>query len=50
MTVAQSGAPTSSLERDARQINEAHAGEVKPGDIAIGVVIGRTSEFFDFFI
>lgn len=50
MTVAQSGAPTSSLERDARRTNEAHAGEVRPGDIAIGVVIGRTSEFFDFFV
>jgi MFS family permease len=50
MTVAQSGAPTSSLERDARRTNEAHAGEVRPGDIAIGVIIGRTSEFFDFFV
>lgn len=50
MTAAQSGAPTSSLERDARRTNEAHAGEVRPGDIAIGVVIGRTSEFFDFFV
>src|SRR5687768_8534811 len=50
MTVAQSGAPTSSLERDARRINEAHAAEVRPGDIAIGVIIGRTSEFFDFFV
>lgn len=50
MTAAQSGAPTSSLERDARRTNEAHAGEVRPGDIAIGVIIGRTSEFFDFFV
>ncbi|MDY6948082.1 MAG: MFS transporter [Pseudomonadota bacterium] len=50
MTVAQSGAPTSSLERDARRTNEAHAGEVRPSDIAIGVIIGRTSEFFDFFV
>jgi MFS family permease len=50
MTVAQSGAPTSSLERDARRTNEAHAGEVRPGDVAIGVIIGRTSEFFDFFV
>lgn len=50
MTVAQSGAPTTSLERDARRTNEAHAGEVRPGDIAIGVIIGRTSEFFDFFV
>ena len=50
MTVVRSGAPTSSLERDARRTNEAHAGEVRPGDIAIGVIIGRTSEFFDFFV
>ncbi len=50
MSIAQSRAPTSSLERDARRTNEAHAGEVRPGDIAIGVIIGRTSEFFDFFV
>jgi MFS family permease len=25
-------------------------GDVRPGEIAIGVVIGRTSEFFDFFV
>ncbi|WP_409363018.1 MFS transporter [Bradyrhizobium lablabi] len=25
-------------------------GQAKPGEIAIGVVIGRTSEFFDFFV
>ncbi|MEI4484804.1 MFS transporter [Frigidibacter sp. MR17.14] len=35
-------------EQDARQI---HADEhVTPSDIAIGVIIGRTSEFFDFFV
>jgi MFS family permease len=45
-----SGTPTTSLERDARRINEAHTAEVRPGDIAIGVIIGRTSEFFDFFV
>ena len=50
MTVAQSGAPTSSLERDARRIHGAHAGEVRPADLAIGVVIGRTSESFDFLV
>jgi MFS family permease len=36
-------------ERDARIINARH-GEINPGEIAIGVVIGRTSEFFDFFV
>ena len=29
---------------------EAGHGHVSPGDIAIGVIIGRTSEFFDFFV
>ena len=36
-------------ERDARAINARH-GDIAPGEIAIGVVIGRTSEFFDFFV
>jgi MFS family permease len=33
----------------ARNIN-ARDGEIHPEDIAIGVVIGRTSEYFDFFV
>jgi MFS family permease len=33
----------------ARNIN-ARDGEIHPGEIAIGVVIGRTSEYFDFFV
>ncbi len=37
------------LERDARLIN-ARDHILRPGDIAIGVIIGRTSEFFDFFV
>ena len=42
--------PSSSrLERDARRINAEHA-KVAPGEIAIGVIIGRMSEFFDFFV
>lgn len=41
--------PTTEAERDARAIN-ADAHPVAPGEIAIGVVIGRTSEFFDFFV
>ncbi len=41
--------PTSSgLERDAREIHSDKP--VAAGNIAIGVIIGRTSEFFDFFI
>jgi MFS family permease len=42
--------PTSSgLERDARRLHADDKG-VRPGEIALGVVIGRTSEFFDFFV
>jgi MFS family permease len=36
------------LEHDARRLS-GH-GKVAPGEIALGVVIGRTSEFFDFFV
>ncbi|WFR95299.1 MFS transporter [Rhizobium tumorigenes] len=44
-----SAEPTSSgLERDARKIHSDRP--VAAGNIAIGVIIGRTSEFFDFFI
>jgi MFS family permease len=47
---AKSTAPSStSLERDAKLVNARH-GHVGPGEIAIGVVIGRASEFFDFFV
>ena len=34
---------------DATRIN-AHDGPVRPSEIAVGVIIGRTSEFFDFFV
>ena len=41
--------PTStSMERDARRIHDDKP--VSPANIAIGVVIGRMSEFFDFFV
>jgi len=44
------GLPNSAeLERDARQVNADHHA-VSPAEIAIGVVIGRMSEFFDFFV
>jgi MFS family permease len=36
-------------ERDARSLHGGHH-KVAPGEIAVGVVIGRTSEFFDFFV
>lgn len=37
------------MERDAQRIS-AQDHEIAPGEIAIGVIIGRTSEFFDFFV
>ena len=45
------GAPNSltSAGDDARSIN-ARDGHIAPGEIAIGVVIGRASEYFDFFV
>jgi len=46
---ATNTASSTPLERDARLVN-AHEHRVAPGEIAIGVIIGRTSEFFDFFV
>src|SRR3546814_14242999 len=37
------------LERDSRTIN-ARQTKIAPSEIAIGVIIERTSEFFDFFV
>lgn len=42
--------PESALESEARRINAEHDHNVSPADVAVGVVIGRTSEFFDFFV
>jgi MFS family permease len=44
------GPPSSSetLERDARLVSTDH--KVSPNEIAIGVVIGRAAEYFDFFV
>jgi len=49
MTIPVSPANSATLERDAQLVNSRHDG-IAPGDIAIGVIIGRTSEFFDFFV
>ena len=49
MTFPASPANSSAIERDARLVNTRHD-KVRPGEIAIGVIIGRTSEFFDFFV
>jgi MFS family permease len=46
---AGQGTPTSAaLERDAHLVSTDH--RVDPGEIALGVVIGRSAEFFDFFV
>jgi MFS family permease len=37
------------IARDARRISGDHA-KIAPGEIAIGVVIGRASEYFDYFV
>ncbi len=42
-------ANSGTLERDARLIN-ARDHTIRPGEIAVGVIIGRSSEFFDFFV
>jgi len=50
MSAATHSEPNSTqLERDARVIT-ASDHDVAPGDIAVGVIIGRTSEYFDFFV
>lgn len=49
MTVPTTAANSTPLERDARRVN-AREHKIAPGEIAIGVIIGRTSEFFDFFV
>ena len=41
-------ASPSAVERDAQQIHAGH--KVAPSEIAMGVVIGRASEYFDFFV
>ncbi|MFD1333474.1 MFS transporter [Methylopila musalis] len=41
---------TAELERHARQSTQGDHHTVTPGEIALAVVIGRTSEFFDFFV
>jgi MFS family permease len=41
--------PTTSSEKDIAQAVGADA-QIQPGEIAVGVVIGRASEYFDFFV
>lgn len=42
-------AETTTVERDARALHD-HGRPIGPGEIAIGVMIGRASEYFDFFV
>ena len=43
------GLSSTPLETDARAVSS-EPSKVPPGDIAIGVVIGRASEYFDYFV
>jgi MFS family permease len=49
MTAPIAASSSTPLERDARLVN-AREHRIRPGEIAIGVIVGRTSEFFDFFV
>jgi len=50
MPGAAASEPSSTpMERDLQEKFNDH-GSIAPGEIAIGVVIGRTSEYFDFFV
>jgi MFS family permease len=49
MTAPIAASTSTPLERDARLVN-AREHKIAPGEIAIGVIVGRTSEFFDFFV
>lgn len=49
MTSATTTPSSTPLEHDARNVT-ARDHRIAPGEIAIGVIIGRTSEFFDFFV
>lgn len=44
-----SSTTSTSAERDARNVNDDRHG-VRPSEIAIGVIIGRTAEAFEFFV
>ncbi|MHA6719325.1 MFS transporter [Sphingomonas sp. RS6] len=49
--MANASLGSTQIEHDARLINTSKGDDhLRPGDIAIGVIIGRTSEFFDFFV
>jgi MFS family permease len=49
MTAPIAASNSTQLEHDASVVN-ARGHKIAPGEIAIGVIVGRTSEFFDFFV
>src|SRR5260370_40046749 len=49
MNLNITAAASSTFEKDTGTPG-AHGGSVSPGEIVVGVVIGRTAEFFDFFV
>lgn len=49
MSSSRSQLPDPSVDSPLAGVSS-HAEEVTPGDISVGVVIGRISEFFDFFV
>jgi MFS family permease len=49
MTAPIAASNSTQMERDASIVN-ARGHKIAPGEIAIGVIVGRTSEFFDFFV
>ena len=50
LTAAVASQPTIAGLDGGRQSASLHHGTIEPGEIAIGVVIGRASEYFDFFV
>ncbi len=48
-SISHASRPGASADRHGARTPESEA-HVAPGDIAVGVVIGRTSEYFDFFV
>ncbi|MBS0453503.1 MAG: MFS transporter [Proteobacteria bacterium] len=49
MSTADTAISPQERERELQEIHE-HRSHVTPGEIAVGVVIGRASEYFDFFV
>jgi len=49
MPTADSAVSPQERERELQEIHE-HRSHATPGEIAVGVVIGRASEYFDFFV